>query len=164
KGRELLERMGASAISGDALDADGLRAAMVAFRPQQVVHLLTALPPMGPMRRQHLRATNVLRTIGTANLLRGAIDAGARRLVAESFVGIYGPSPSVGAAPVSEDAPLPPIAHTPFEDAIAALRSLEDQLLTARTTGAIETVALRIGFLYGPDVPSTEKFAAQARA
>lgn len=162
QGRELLQQMGASAVSGDALEADGLRSAVVAYRPQQVVHLLTALPPMGPLRPRQLRPTNVLRTTATANLLRAAIDAGAQRLVAESFVGVYGSSP--GAGPVSEDAPLPPIAHGAFEEAIAALRSLEDQLRTARSAGQLETVALRIGFLYGPDVPSTQELAGQAKA
>jgi nucleoside-diphosphate-sugar epimerase len=162
KGRELLEQMGASAVSGDALDADRLRSAVAAWQPQQVVHLLTALPPTGAFRPGQLRATNVLRTTGTANLLRAAVDAGARRVVAESFVAVYGSSP--GAGRVSEDAPLPPIAHGALEEAIAALRSLEDQLRAARSSGSLETVTMRIGFLYGPDVPSTQQLAAQARA
>ena len=37
-----------------------------------------------------MRATNVLRTTGTANLLRAAIAAGARRFVAESMAFVYG--------------------------------------------------------------------------
>src|SRR5262245_40671381 len=85
-----IEAAGAQAVVADALDADGLRAAVAAARPEQVVHLLTALPPAGPLRPAHLRATNRVRTEGTANLIGAAIEAGARRVVAESFVGVCG--------------------------------------------------------------------------
>jgi nucleoside-diphosphate-sugar epimerase len=44
------------------------------------------------------------------------------------------------------------------------LRSMEDQLRTARDTRQMETVALRIGFLYGPEAPATRMLIQQARA
>src|ERR671931_687299 len=63
--RALLEELGAQAAIADA--------------PTHVVHMLTALPKNGPLRRGDLIATNELRVTGTANLLRAAIAAGARR-------------------------------------------------------------------------------------
>lgn len=48
--------------------------------------------------------------------------------------------------------------------AIEALRSLEVQLQRVRAAGRLETVALRIGFLYGSDVPSTTDLVKRARA
>jgi nucleoside-diphosphate-sugar epimerase len=161
-GRRTIEAMGARGLVGDVLDREGLRSLLMTVRPDQVVHLLTALPPAGALRASQLRPTNDLRTRGTANLLRAAIDAGGQRLVAESFVGVYG---SVAVAhPVTEDEPLPPGGGGGFREAVIALRSLEDQLRAARTTHQIDTVALRIGFLYGPDVPSTRLLVKEARA
>jgi nucleoside-diphosphate-sugar epimerase len=45
-----------------------------------------------------------------------------------------------------------------------AMRSLEDQLRHARSSGAIDTVSPRFGLLYGPEVPSIDAMIAQARA
>jgi 2-alkyl-3-oxoalkanoate reductase len=161
-GARRIESMGAQAVVGDALDADRLRSVVVDARPEQVVHLLTALPPAGVLRKGQLEPTNQLRITGTANLLTAAAAAGARRLVAESFIGVYGPGEFE--RPATEDDALAPIGRGAFADAILALRSLEEQLGMARATRAIETVALRFGLLYGSEVPSTQAMIAQARA
>ena len=157
-----LSAAGVTAVVGDALDRVTMTALMAQTRPDQVLHLLTALPPAGPMRRRDLTATNTLRTIGTANLIEAAVAAGASRMVAESFVGVYGPVPS--GRRVHEDEPLPPPARTAMAEAVDALRSLEAQLRDARAAGRLTTVALRIGFLYGSDVPATQAMARQARS
>jgi nucleoside-diphosphate-sugar epimerase len=149
-------------VTGDVLDDGVLRSVVLDAQPDQVVHLLTALPPGGPQRSRHLHATNVLRTAGTRNLLDAAVAAGARRLVAESFVGVYGMARFD--TPASEDVRLPPAGQGAFSGAVRALRSMEEQLRAARDAGRIDAVALRIGLLYGPDVPSTRELVAQARA
>jgi nucleoside-diphosphate-sugar epimerase len=160
EGARRIEGAGAKAVIADALDGDRLRSAVARTRPEQVVHLLTALPPGGPLRRRDLDATNVLRTAGTANLIRAAVEAGAVRIVAESFVGVYG----TGAIDsIAEDAPLPPVPGGPFREAVLAMRSMEDQLRQARDRRLIDTVALRIGGLYGSDVPSIRALLDQAR-
>src|SRR5215472_6355458 len=61
--------MGAHAVVVDAHDADGVRSAVVAARPDVVVHALTAIPVRGLLRASDVMATNELRTIGTTNLL-----------------------------------------------------------------------------------------------
>jgi nucleoside-diphosphate-sugar epimerase len=148
-------------VVGNALEPDRMKALIAEARPEVVVHLLTALPAAGVLRKGQLRPTNELRTRGTANLIGAAIEARARRIVAESFVGVYGPQSS--SAPISEDGPLVPVGGGPFTDAVLALRSMEDQLLLAHQKHAIETVALRIGLLYGAEVPSTQLMIKQAR-
>ena len=85
-----LDTLGVHAVVGDALDRDAVSALVAAARPDRVLHLLTALPPGGPTRKRHLTSTNELRIRGTANLIHAAMEAGAARLVAESFVGVYG--------------------------------------------------------------------------
>lgn len=156
-----IEALGARAVIGDALDAQALRAAVLDARPHVIVHLLTALPPGGALRPRQLRPTNALRVVATTNLLRAAATARVHRLVAESFVAVYGAN--VGTRYLSEDDSLAPIASGPLRETLTALRSLEDQLRMARETASLETVALRIGFLYGPGVPSTELLIKQAR-
>ena len=161
-GAVALNAAGVHGIVADALDQTAVRAAVAAARPDVVVHLLTALPVAGPFRPFQLKPTNVLRTTGTANLLGAAVAAGASSFVAESFATVYGIRKF--AEPVDESAPLVPVRRGPLRDTILALRSLEDQLRAARDGRMLETVALRIGFLYGSGVPGTKEMAAQARA
>jgi nucleoside-diphosphate-sugar epimerase len=158
----LLEALGARPAVADALDATALGRVVRESEPSHVVHLLTALPAAGPLRGRDLRATNALRTDGTANLLHASLAAGARRLVGESFAGVYG---NAGFdSPRDEAAPLPPApASGGFRSAVLAMRSLEEQLAEARRSGRIDTVALRFGPIYGPEVGSTLALARRLR-
>jgi nucleoside-diphosphate-sugar epimerase len=158
--RGLLEAMGARPAVADALDAPALIEQVREARPTHVVHLLSALPPEGPLRASDLRATNVLRRVATAHLLAAAAAAGARRLVAESFPAVYGRD---FASPAVEGEPLEARPPATWGDAVSALRSLEAQLLGARREGRLETVALRIAGIYGPDVASTVGLARRLR-
>jgi nucleoside-diphosphate-sugar epimerase len=153
--RALLEALGAQAVVAAALDAPGLERAVRAAAPTHVVHMLTALPMRGPLREQDLVATNWLRVQGTANLLRAAIAAGARRIVGESFIYVYGYGDH-GTRLLAED-DLPPIRerNAGLRATVEALRSLEQQLLDADHQGLIETVVLRYGLTYGPGNAST---------
>jgi 2-alkyl-3-oxoalkanoate reductase len=157
-----VESLGAAPVVVDALDQAALRGVVLQARPDVVVHLLTAIPPGGALRPRDLAATNRLRTAGTAHLLSAAVEAGARRFVAESFVGVYGVTQRATA--ITEDDPLPPFDSGPFGAAVTALRAMEQQLSDARERGRIEAVALRVGLLYGEDVPSTRQMIRQARA
>jgi nucleoside-diphosphate-sugar epimerase len=135
--REALHALGASAVVADALDRDALAAAVAAAHPTHVIHQLTALPKEGPRRASDIAATSRLRVDGTRNLLRAAIGVRARRFIAGSFAALSGNGPA-GA-----------------EDAAAAIRSMESQVLEATRDGLIEGVVLRYGMFYGPGVPST---------
>jgi nucleoside-diphosphate-sugar epimerase len=135
---------GAEAVVCDVFDADALREAVAAARPEAVVHALTALPPRFNPRSDYLAATNLVRTEGTRNLVGAAHSAGARRIVAESVAFFYEPE---GSWIKDEKAPLfvdPPGRFAAGRDALVELEQ--------RVTGAdgIEGVVLRCGWFYGP--------------
>jgi nucleoside-diphosphate-sugar epimerase len=159
--RDRIEALGARAAVADALDAASIARVVQEAAPTHVVHVLTALPPAGPMRPRDLRATNLVRTRGTANLLHAAREAGARRVVAESFLGVYGAAGFD--RPRGEDEPLPPPGRGSLREAVLALRAMETQLLEARAAG-LETVALRYGGFYGPGVPGLSGLGHALRA
>jgi nucleoside-diphosphate-sugar epimerase len=139
--RDDLRKLGAAVAVADALDREALMAAVEAARPTHVVHQLTALPKGGPRRRSDLDATNRLRIDGTRNLLDAAINAGARRFVAGSFAMLSARGPATA---VSDD-----------DEAAAAVRSMEAQVLEATRRGSIEGVVLRYGMFYGLETAST---------
>jgi nucleoside-diphosphate-sugar epimerase len=142
---EMLEALGASVAVADALDRDGLVAAVTAAHPTHVIHQLTALPKDGPRRTSDIEATNRLRMDGTRNLLQAAIGAHARRFIVGSF------APLAGSAPATASR------------GAAAVRSMENQVLGATQQGLIEGVVLRYGMFYGPGVPSTTALVKRVR-
>ena len=135
-----LSASGVSVAVADALDRDALIAAVREARPTHVIHQLTALPKDAPRRASDLVATNRLRVDGTRNLLDAAVAAGAARFIVGSF------------APLS---PRGPVSTATEDEAAAAVRSMETQVLDATRRGAIEGVILRYGLFYGLETPST---------
>lgn len=139
-----IREAGAEAVVCDAFDAEGLKAAVVAARPEVVVHLLTALPPRFKPKSDYLKPTNEVRREGTRNLIDAARAAGARRVVAESIAFLYRPE---GDWVKDEEAPAWSDAPAPFGDAVDAALDMEQQVLGAE---GIEGLVLRYGWLYGP--------------
>jgi nucleoside-diphosphate-sugar epimerase len=152
---------GARPIVCDALDADGVRAAVQDARPDVVVHQLTALPSRYDPRhfRRMYRDTDRLHHEGTDHLLAAALDAGARRFVVQSIAFGY---ERVGSRVKTEDAPLDPAPPRELADAAEALAHLER---TAASATGIETVVLRYGMFYGPGTwyAPDGHFASEAR-
>jgi nucleoside-diphosphate-sugar epimerase len=142
-----LREIGAEPVVVDPLDADALRAAVVAAKPDVVVHQLTALSNLGMLRNfdKTFATTNRLRTEGTDNLIAAARAAGARRLVWQSYAGW--PYAREGDAVKPEDAPLDPEPPADARESLAAIRHLEDAVMAARD---MEGVVLRYGGFYGP--------------
>jgi nucleoside-diphosphate-sugar epimerase len=138
-----VERLGAEAALGDALDRDSMLAAVAGARPDAVVHQLTAIPASIEPRQfdRQFMATNALRVEGTRNLLAGAAEAGAERVVAQSIAFAYEPE---GGAVKDEDAPLWRDPPAKFTAALESILSLEGQVLDAGGT------VLRYGMFYGP--------------
>ena len=144
-----LEQLGAAAAVADALDAPGLEQAVQAAAPECVFHLLTAIPKNTLLRASHMKQTNVLRTTGTANLLKASVAAGVKRIVAESMVFAYGFGDHGAAAKTEEDVLRQREPESSLQETVDALRSLEVQLLTANKQRLIESIVLRYGFFYG---------------
>ena len=141
-----LRDAGVEAVVADAFDVAAVRAAVLAARPEVVVHQLTAIPERLQPRRyaELLEPTNRLRreTIGT--FARAAAEAGARRLIAQSVAFMLRPE---GGWVKDETAPLWTDAPGGTRSAVDALRVLED---TTLGTDGVEGVVLRYGFFYGP--------------
>jgi nucleoside-diphosphate-sugar epimerase len=141
---EAIRSAGAAAVVCDVFDAEALREAVVAARPEAVLHALTALPSKFKPKSDYLAATNRVRTEGTRNLIAAARAAGARRLVAESVAFFYEPQ---GDWVKDEAAPLfvdPPGRFAAARDALVELEGA--------VTGAegMEGLVLRFGWFYGP--------------
>jgi 2-alkyl-3-oxoalkanoate reductase len=138
-----IREAGAEAAVCDVYDAEALREAVVAARPEAVVHALTALPPRFNARTD-LKPTNRVRIEGTRNLVAAARAAGARRIVAESVSFFYAPE---GDWVKDEEAPLDVDAPGKIGAAVAAVTDLERQVLGAE---GLEGLVLRFGWFYGP--------------
>lgn len=81
---EALRTLGAEPVVCDVYDADALRGAVVAFRPDAVVHQLTDLPDDAADLAGFAQANARIRREGTRNLLAAAKAAGSPRFLAQS--------------------------------------------------------------------------------
>lgn len=138
-----IEAAGARAVVCDALDPGSMARAVAGAGPEVVVHQLTALPDRYATLRRGAVATNRLRRGATRILVDAAVQAGARRVVAESIAFLYAP----GEGLADEAAPVWTQAPGPYAAMIAAVVALEN---TVTGTPGIDGVVLRYGTLYGP--------------
>ncbi len=138
-----LTRQGAEPVVLDLLDQVAVRAAVLAARPDAIVHQATALG--GGLDTRHFdrgfAPTNRLRTEGTDALLAAAEAAGVRRFLGQSYAGW--PSGRSGAIVKTEDDPLDPYPLPGMRETLDAIRHLEDRVVGA---GGL---ALRYGGFYG---------------
>ncbi|HXJ64802.1 MAG TPA: NAD(P)-dependent oxidoreductase [Actinomycetota bacterium] len=143
---EWIRSRGAVPVQLDVFDADALSDAVVAAKPDVVVHELTDIPQSIDPKRyaEQMAGNNRIRIEGTRNLVAAAKAAGARRLVAQSIAFAYRPE---GGDIRDEEDPLYLDAPEPMGATIVALAELESQVLEA---GAPEGVVLRYGYFYGP--------------
>ena len=120
-----LRKLGAHPVVVDVFDAAALAKAVLAAKPQIVIHQLTDLPPgLDPARMAEAAARNArIRIEGTKNLIAAALAAGARRLISQS------------------------IAWEPQGVSAQGVASLEQQTLNSPP---LEGIVLRYGRLYGP--------------
>jgi uncharacterized protein YbjT (DUF2867 family) len=116
----LLRDLGADPVVGDIFDAGALRAAVVAFGPDAVVHQVTDLPDDEQRIAEFGESNARVRREGTANLLIAARAADVSRFVAQS---VAWPLEGRGG------------------EAVAALE---------RAVLAADGVVIRYGRLYGP--------------
>jgi 2-alkyl-3-oxoalkanoate reductase len=143
---EPLRAAGVAPVVADGLDREAVVAAVVAARPDAIVHQLTALANADLRNFDAAFAlTNRLRTEGTDHLLEGARRAGARRFVAQSYAGW--PYARSDGPVKTEDDPLDPRPVPSMSATLAAVRRLEGTVTGAH---GITGVALRYGGFYGP--------------
>ena len=152
QGAEVVQRLGGEPAIVDGLDEHGLVEAVRRARPEVVIHEMTALAGKIDLRHfdRWFATTNQLRTKGTDYLIRAAREAGARRLIVQSYSG-WANSREGGAVKTEED-PLDPDPPKWQRESMAAIRHIED---TVPALEEIEGVVLRYGPLYGPDTGMT---------
>jgi nucleoside-diphosphate-sugar epimerase len=138
---------GATPVVLDGHDLDAVRHAVIDAAPEVVVHQMTALS--GDLDLRHFAETfaetNRLRTKTTDHLLTAAVEAGARRFVAQSFAGW--PNEQSGGQVKTEEDPLNTDPPKQVRETLGAILHLE--AVTTGTAG-IEGLALRYGGFYGP--------------
>jgi nucleoside-diphosphate-sugar epimerase len=139
-----IEAMCARPVVVDVFDAAALKAAVVAARPDVVIHQLTDLPaaPGTPGYEEGQRRNNRLRREGTRNLVDAALAAGVKRVIAQSIAFAYAP----GDGPRHETDPLDLEAQGARALTVAGVVALEDAVLK---TPPITGLVLRYGFFYG---------------
>jgi nucleoside-diphosphate-sugar epimerase len=161
----LLREMGVEPVVMDVYDAAGLKQLLLDVRPDVVFHQLTDLPyALEASRMGEALVRNArLRDEGTRNLVTAAVDAGAKRLIAQSLSFVYDDGPT----PHHETDPLLPLTHIPYGETTAAVKSLERQVMEAPLDG----IVLRYGLFYGPGsgfeqpiAPGSVHVAAAAKA
>ena len=138
-----LRAEGAEPVVLDALDRDAVREAVLAARPDAIVHEATALAGTSDVKHfdRGFATTNRLRTEGTDTLLAAADEAGVGRVVAQSYAGW--PYAREGGPVKTEEDPLDPTPAPAMRETLAAIRHLEQAVVGA---GGI---ALRYGAFYG---------------
>ena len=140
-----LARAGAAAAVVDVFDAPALTRAVVAAKPDVVIHQLTDLPDVFDRDTMAAAAkhNSRIRIEGTANLVAAALAAGARRMVAQSIAFIYAPGPE----PHQESDAL--MSDREGEGAVTARGVLALERLVTTTPG-LDGIVLRYGRFYGP--------------
>lgn len=139
-----LRNMGVEPIVVDVYDSAALSRLVSEIHPEIVIHQLTDLPYA--LEASEMTAALVrnarLRGEGTRNLVSAAVNAGAKRLIAQSIAFIY----DDGTSPKMEADPLLPLTHPVYGETVQGVLSLERQVLAAPFDG----IVLRYGLLYGP--------------
>jgi nucleoside-diphosphate-sugar epimerase len=143
-GVRTIEAMGARAVVADVMDREKLLAALDGRHFDAVISQLTALKK-APMRNKDMDGTNVLRTVGTENLMAAAKATGAKRFLTQSMIFGYGYG-DLGAAPLTEDAYFGPSPRKAFARHGEAM--LRNEQIAFSEPG-IEGIALRYGLFYG---------------
>ena len=139
-----MKALGVEPAVVDVFDAEALKRAAVAARPEVVMHQLTDLPRVLNDEAQLAAAyprNARIRTEGTRNLVAAAKAAGAKRFIVQSVAFAYLP----GKEPYLETDPLN-LVDGPRLVTVRAAADMEEQVLKS----GMEGIVLRYGLLYGP--------------
>jgi len=139
-----LEAAGVRSVVADVFDAEALARAVIAARPEVVMHQLTDLPRVLDDERELVAAyprNARIRTEGTRNLVAASRAAASRRFIVQSVAFAYAP----GRQPYVESDPFN-LADGPRLVTVRAAAEMENQVLAS----GLEAVVLRYGLLYGP--------------
>lgn len=141
----LLQEIGVNPVILDVYDAERLKSILTDIQPEVVIHQLTDLPYA--LDEKEMTAALVrnarLRTEGTKNLVDAALNAGCRRIIAQSIAFIY----NEGHIPHVEEDALLPLTDPLYGETVEGVLNLERQVIES----GVEGIVLRYGLLYGPN-------------
>jgi 2-alkyl-3-oxoalkanoate reductase len=141
---KVLEGQGASAAIVDAFDAALVEATLRRLKAEVVIDELTLLPKEQSEMPKYAAGDRKLRIEGGGNLFRAAIATGVRRYIQQSS-GFFLKAAEGSLA--DESSPLDVNASPGVAASARTYAELEARLFGSN---AIEGVALRYGFFYGP--------------
>ena len=140
----LLQEMGVEPVIVDIYDAKLIKDILAEIKPDVVIHQLTDLPYA--LNENEMTAALVrnarLRTEGTKNLVDAALNAGCKRIIAQSISFVY----AEGRTPHVEEDALLALSHPVYGETAEGVRNLERQVIES----GMEAIVLRYGLLYGP--------------
>lgn len=139
-----LESQGASAAIVDAFDAAAVEAALRRSKADLVIDELTSLPRDQSEMPKYAAGDRKLRLEGGGNLLRAAMATGVQRYLQQSS-GFF--LKATEGTLADESSPLDVDASPGVAASARTYQELEARLFSSN---AIEGVALRYGFFYGP--------------
>ncbi len=140
----VLEEQGASAAIANAFDAAAVEAALRQSKAEAVIDELTSLPKEQGDMPKYAAGDRKLRLEGGGNLFRAAIATGVQRYLQQAS-GFF--LKAAEGALADEASPLDVHASPSVAAAARTYTELETRLFSSN---AIEGVALRYGFFYGP--------------
>ncbi len=139
-----LEGQGAEAVIVDAFDAPAVEAALRRSKADVVIDELTSLPKAQSDMPKYAAGDRKLRIEGGGNLFRAAQASGVRRYLQQSS-GFF--LKAAAGTLADESSPLDVNASPSVAASARTYTELEARLFRS---DAIEGVALRYGFFYGP--------------
>lgn len=139
-----LEGQGASAVIVDAFEAAAVEATLRRSKAEVVIDELTSLPKEQSEIPKYAAGDSKLRIEGGGNLFRAAIATGVRRYLQQSS-GFF-----LKAAEGTLADELSPLDVNASPGVAASARTYEALEARLFSSNAIEGVALRYGFFYGP--------------
>ncbi|MFY9935943.1 MAG: NAD(P)-dependent oxidoreductase [Silvibacterium sp.] len=140
----ILEGQGASAAIVNAFDAAAVEATLSRSKAEAVIDELTSLPKEPSDMPKYAEGDRKLRIEGGGNLFRAAIATGVRRYLQQSS-GFF--LKTAEGTLADESSPLDVNASPSVAASARTYTELEARLFSSN---AIEGVALRYGFFYGP--------------
>jgi nucleoside-diphosphate-sugar epimerase len=141
---KILEDQGASAAIVDAFDATAVEAALKRSNAEVLIDELTSLPKEQGDMPKYAAGDRKLRIEGGGNLFRAAIATGVRRYLQQAS-GFF--LKAAEGTPADESSALDVNASPGVAASARTYTELETRLFSSK---AIEGVALRYGFFYGP--------------
>ena len=141
-----VRQLGAEPITANLFDLESLIKALGATRAEAIVHLATKIPPTSRMGKlSSWQENDRIRRDGTHTLVDAALSVGVQTLLYPSFYYVY---PDCGDQWIDA-------LSTPVQSHVIPQSTIDAEAEVARfTKEQRHGIVLRMGSLYGPEVPS----------